>query len=75
MAYNAPQLMPLFRVQRPQVLNEISNVLRRKQKQAYTDILNVIHELQSNFQVSTVTTQTIEAVNVKVSSVACQGAA
>ena len=43
-----------------QVLNEVSNVLRRKKKQAYTDILNVIHELQSNFQVTTVTTQTIE---------------
>jgi predicted nucleic acid-binding protein len=43
-----------------QVLNEISNVLRRKQQQAYPDILNVLHELQSNFQVITVTTHTIE---------------
>ena len=43
-----------------QVLNEVSNVLSRKQKQAYPDILNVIQELQSNFQVTTVTTQTIE---------------
>lgn len=43
-----------------QVLNEVSNVLRRKQKQAYADILNVIHELQSNFQITTVTTKTIE---------------
>lgn len=43
-----------------QVLNEVSNVLHRKQKQAYPDILRVIHELQGNFQVTTVTTQTIE---------------
>ncbi|MBK8451852.1 MAG: PIN domain-containing protein [Thiofilum sp.] len=43
-----------------QVLNEVSNVLRRKQKQAYPDILSVIQELQGNFQVTTVTTQTIE---------------
>lgn len=34
--------------------------LAPQKKQAYTDILNVIHELQSNFQVTTVTTQTIE---------------
>lgn len=43
-----------------QVLNEVSNVLRRKQQQAYWDILNVIHELQRNFQITTVTSQTIE---------------
>lgn len=43
-----------------QVLNEVSNVLRRKQQQAYSDILKVIQELQGNFQVTTVTTQTIE---------------
>ena len=43
-----------------QVLNEVSNVLRRKQKLDYSAILSVIHELQSNFQVSTVTIQTIE---------------
>jgi predicted nucleic acid-binding protein len=43
-----------------QVLNEVSNVLRRKQQQAYPDILKVIQELQGNFQVTTVTTQTIE---------------
>jgi len=43
-----------------QVLNEVSNVLRRKQKQTYPAILKVIQELQGNFQVTTVTTQTIE---------------
>lgn len=43
-----------------QVLNEVSNVLCRKQQQAYLDILNVIHELQRNFQITTVTSQTIE---------------
>lgn len=43
-----------------QVLNEVSNVLRRKQKQTYPAILNVVRELQSNFQVTTITTQTIE---------------
>lgn len=43
-----------------QVLNEVSNVLRRKHKQTYPTIRNVVLELQSNFQVATVTTQTIE---------------
>ena len=43
-----------------QVLNEISNVLRRKQKQSYPVILEVISELRANFNVSTVTAQTIE---------------
>lgn len=43
-----------------QVLNEVSNVLRRKQKQTYPAILKVIQELQGNFHVTTVTTQTIE---------------
>lgn len=43
-----------------QVLNEVSNVMRRKQKLAYSDILNVVTELQANFQVSTVTPRTIE---------------
>lgn len=43
-----------------QVLNEVSNVLRRKQKLVYADILPVVQELRDNFQVVTVTTQTIE---------------
>ena len=43
-----------------QVLNEVSNVMRRKQKLAYSDVLNVVQELQSSFQVATVTPRTIE---------------
>jgi len=43
-----------------QVLNEVSNVMYRKQKLAYAEILKVVQELQSNFQVTTVTTRTIE---------------
>lgn len=43
-----------------QVLNEVSNVLRRKQKLAYADILPVLHELKSNFQITTVSITTIE---------------
>lgn len=43
-----------------QVLNEVSNVMRRKQKLTYPDILNVVLELQNNFQVATVTPRTIE---------------
>lgn len=43
-----------------QVLNEVSNVLRRKQKQHYSDIINVIKELRSNFNVAIVTPETIE---------------
>jgi predicted nucleic acid-binding protein len=43
-----------------QVLNEVSNVLRRKQKLAYSDVLKVIQELQNNFQIATVTSRTIE---------------
>ena len=43
-----------------QVLNEVSNVMYRKQRLAYSDILNVVQELQNNFQVTTVTPRTIE---------------
>lgn len=43
-----------------QVLNEVSNVLRRKQKLAYADILLVIRELKDNFQITTVGLTTIE---------------
>ncbi len=43
-----------------QVLNEVSNVLRRKQQQSYSAIFKVVQELQANFQVTTVTTRTIE---------------
>lgn len=43
-----------------QVLNEISNVMRRKQRLEYSDVLNVVQELQNNFQVTTVTSRTIE---------------
>lgn len=43
-----------------QALNEVSNVMYRKQKLAYADILSVVKELQNNFQVTTVTTRTIE---------------
>lgn len=42
-----------------QVLNEVSNVLRRKHKQSYPAIRNVVLELQSNFQLATVTAKTI----------------
>lgn len=35
-------------------------MLRRKQKQNYSDIINVIRELWNNFQVTTVTPQIIE---------------
>ena len=43
-----------------QVLNKVSNVLRRKQQQSYSAIFKVVQELQANFQVTTVTTRTIE---------------
>ena len=43
-----------------QVLNEVSNVMYRKQKLAYGDILSVVQELQNNFQITTVTPRTIE---------------
>jgi len=43
-----------------QVLNEVSNVMYRKQRLAYADILSMVQELQNNFQVTTVTTRTIE---------------
>lgn len=43
-----------------QVLNEVSNVLRRKRKLPYTDVLRVIQELRNNFFVHTVTPDTIE---------------
>jgi predicted nucleic acid-binding protein len=43
-----------------QVLNEVSNVMYRKQKLPYSDILNVVQELQDNFQISTVTPRTVE---------------
>lgn len=43
-----------------QVLNEVSNVLRRRQRLAYADILKVVIELKNNFQITTVSTATIE---------------
>lgn len=43
-----------------QALNEVSNVLRRKQKLTYADILLVIGELKNNFQITTVSLPTIE---------------
>ncbi len=44
-----------------QVLNELSNVLCRKFKISYLDILNVMQELEASFQI-TVVTPTIRAI-------------
>jgi predicted nucleic acid-binding protein len=43
-----------------QVLNEVCNVLFGKYQRTYPEILNVVHELQNSFQLTTVTTMTIE---------------
>lgn len=43
-----------------QVLNELSNILRRKFKLDYADIGKVITEICANFQVFTVQIETIE---------------
>jgi len=43
-----------------QVLNELSNTLRRKFKLEYADIANVIAETRSNFEIITVQVETIE---------------
>jgi len=43
-----------------QVLNELSNTLRRKFKLEYTDIANVISEIRANFEIITVQIETIE---------------
>ncbi|MCX7068640.1 MAG: PIN domain-containing protein [Methylococcales bacterium] len=43
-----------------QVLNELSNTLRRKFKLEYADIANVIAEIRDNFEIITVQIETIE---------------
>jgi predicted nucleic acid-binding protein len=43
-----------------QVLNELSNTLRRKFKLEYADIANVITEIRANFEIITVQIETIE---------------
>lgn len=43
-----------------QVLNELSNTLRRKFKLEYDDIANVITEISNTFEVITVQVETIE---------------
>ncbi len=43
-----------------QVLNELSNTLRRKFKLEYADIANVITEIRDNFEIITVQIETIE---------------
>lgn len=43
-----------------QVLNELSNTLRRKFKLEYSDIANVIAEIRANFEIITVQIETIE---------------
>lgn len=47
-----------------QVLNEVCNVLRRKQKLAYADILNVVQELQTHFSVATVISRIQKICNI-----------
>jgi len=43
-----------------QVLNELSNTLRRKFKLEYADIVKVIAEIRANFEIITVQIETIE---------------
>lgn len=43
-----------------QVLNELSNTLRRKFKLEYSDIANVIAEIRANFEIIIVQIETIE---------------
>lgn len=43
-----------------QVLNELSNTLRKKFKLDYGDIARVIVEIRANFEITTVQVQTIE---------------
>jgi len=43
-----------------QVLNELSNTLRKKFKLDYGDIIQVIAEVRANFEITTVQVQTIE---------------
>jgi predicted nucleic acid-binding protein len=43
-----------------QVLNELSNTLRKKFKLEYVDIANVIAEIRANFEIITVQIETIE---------------
>jgi predicted nucleic acid-binding protein len=43
-----------------QVLNELSNTLRKKFKLEYNDIAKVIAEIRANFEIITVQVQTIE---------------